>query len=105
MAESKFEKDMELLQDKWKSFISLLRTDVKELGTERLKIESNIQKIERLKRILEQATTNPSILLTHKEYLLSLLNSYDNPDNDNIETFEEREKRLLAEDKERQFQA
>ena len=40
MAESKFEKDIELLQDKWKSFISLLRTDVKELGTERLKIES-----------------------------------------------------------------
>ena len=77
MAESKFEKDMELLQDKWKSFISLLRTDVKELGTERLKIESNIQKIERLKRILEQATTNPSILLTHKEYLLSFDSSLE----------------------------
>ena len=27
----------------------------------------------------------------NKEYLLSLLNSYDNPDNDNKETFEERE--------------
>ena len=39
MAESKFEKDMELLQDKWKGFISLLRTDVKELGTERLRRE------------------------------------------------------------------
>ena len=77
MAESKFEKDMELLQDKWKSFISLLRTDVKELGTERLKIESNIQKIERLKRILEQATTNPSVLLTHKEYLLSFDSSLE----------------------------
>ena len=45
------------------------------------------------------------IMNENKEYLLSLLNSYDNPDNDNKETFEEREKRLLAEDKERQFQA
>lgn len=77
MAESKFDKDMELLQEKWKNFISLLRINSKEISTERMELEKSIIRIEKLKDLLEKATNDPNVLISHKPFFIGFDSSLE----------------------------
>lgn len=72
MGESMFEEDKTILFNQWYNFVSLIRQDRKELSVEKRQLMMDIQKIEKISKVLEHGKDNIDFLLLHKESIISM---------------------------------
>lgn len=75
MPESKFERDMLIVQQHWNNFISLIKQDLNDLYAEQRQVIVEIKRIERVTKILQHSQENVDFLLLHKESIIGLDNS------------------------------
>ena len=72
MPESKFERDMLIVQQHWNNFISLIKQDLNDLYAEQRQLVVEIKRIERVTKILQHSQENVDFLLLHKESIIGL---------------------------------
>lgn len=72
MPESKFERDMLIVQQHWNNFISLIKQDLNDLYAEQRQVVVEIKRIERVTKILQHSQENVDFLLLHKESIIGL---------------------------------
>jgi len=75
MLESKFERDMIIVQQHWNNFISLIKQDLNDLYAEQRKVIVEIKRIERVAKVLQHSQEKVDFLLLHKESIVEIDNS------------------------------